>query len=99
MPVVAERGNLAGRTSLTTAVGALTGTMAGVLVSVDISDIVAAQGLTAAEKRAQSLRRLLAEFARSVESDARTDAAINQQIADAQARAAAELAARPAGSL
>lgn len=99
MPSVAERGNAAGKTSLANAVNALTASKAAVLVSVDITDIIAAVGISNAEKRAQALQRLIDEFARAVTNDARTDAAINQQVTDAQARAAAEIASRPTGGL
>lgn len=75
------------------------GTYAKVTVLVDIADILAAAGIGAAEKRAQALHRLLAEFSTAVTNDARDTAAINQQIADATARAAAEIASKPTGTL
>lgn len=75
------------------------GTHARAVVLVDIADILAAVGIGAAEKRAQALSRLLAELHTAVVNDARTDAAIDQQVADATARAAAEKAARPTGGL
>ncbi len=99
MPTTIARGNTAGKADLTTAVTALTASKAAVLVVVDIADILAAVGLSAEEKRAQALHRLLPELHAAVVNDARTDAAIDQQVADATARAAAEKAARPSGGL
>lgn len=99
MPTIAERGTAGGKTSLTAAVTALTASKAAVLVTVDVADILAAVGLSAAEKRGQALRRLLEELYLAVDTDTRPDATIDQQVTDATARAAKEKAARPTGTL
>lgn len=99
MPTLAERGNVGGKTALSAALTALTASKAVALVSVDITDILAAVGLTAAEKRGQALRRLLEELQLAVDTDTRPDATIDRQVTEATARAAREKAARPGGSL
>lgn len=99
MPTLAERGTAGGKTALSSAVTALTASKAVALVSVDIADILAAVGLTAAEKRGQALRRLLEELHLAVDTDTRPDATIDQQVTEATARVAKEKAARPSGTL
>jgi coenzyme F420-reducing hydrogenase delta subunit len=99
MPVATGRGNPAGKTALIAAVNATTGADGVVLVSVNIADILAAVGISPAEKRAQAMRRLVDELTLAVTNDARTNAEIDQQIADATARAARERDSRPTGSL
>ena len=75
------------------------GQYARAVVVVPIADILTAPGLTNAEKRGRALLRLVAELSAAVANDGRTDAEIDQQVTDAQAKAAADKASKPRGGL
>lgn len=92
MSVTADRANSNGSLNAN-------GTFGRVVVLVDIGDILAMVGVPNGEKRRLALKRALEEFQRSFDADGLSDATINQQVTDAQSRAAAQIAARPTGTL
>ena len=81
----------------------LSGKNAVVTITTDISDITAAVGIGAEEKRIQSLRRVLAELSDAVAVANKPDKDIDDEAAkvaaEVVAQAARRKAVKPTGSL
>jgi hypothetical protein len=75
-----------------------TGGTLTVTVTVDVSDLVAAVGISNADKKAQAMRRALDQLAAGVRALGLSDADLDQQAADASTLAASLKAARPSGT-
>lgn len=80
-----------------------TGTNAVVTITTDVADILAAVGISNAEKKAQAMRRVLDELTIAVANHARPDNEIDAEAtrlaADATADAARKKAVKPTGTL
>ncbi len=79
------------------------GGTATVTITVNVADIVAAVGISAAEKKAQAIQRAAAELSSAIVASGQTDAEIDAQVAalkaQADTEAAARKVARPTGTL
>lgn len=76
-----------------------TGGTLTVTIAIDVSDIIAAVGIPASEKKAQALQRCLNELSLSYEAHSLTDAAIDARVTAQTANATKLKAARPTGNL
>lgn len=74
------------------------GSIVTVVVTVNVSDIIAA-GITNQEKKDQAIKRAAAELLTAAETHNRTDADIDAGVTVAQAEATRLKASRPTGNL